>query len=293
MSKTILFLACLLAGLSPDAQEWEGVKADSSYIWGEGWGASVEEADQMALSALASRITVAVTSDFRQVEEQVRTGRGEEYRIVQSNRSSAFSSLTLPDTHRVVLKTGRRAHVGRWIRRDELAALFADRASRVTEYERSAVMAEGSGRVDDALRYHYWAYALLRSLPHPAAVRDWEGRMMLNTIPERLNGILEDLRVSAASHVGDAVRLRFYFRGTPVEGLDFSYFDGARWVKGHSVRNGTAVLEMAHGALAETIQLRIEYMYRDDLPMDRELSDAMRLPDLKPLRKAFITFRTR
>lgn len=293
MGKLLLLAVLLFSGLASPAQDWEAVKANRAYVWGEGWGASVEEADQAALSALISKISIAVTSDFRQVEEQVESSRGSEFYRSLSNRSTAYSCLTLANTHRAVLKTGRKAHVGRWISRAELDRLFAGREERILEYEEYALRAEASARVDDALRYHYWAYVLLRSLQRPSELRDEEGRMLLNLIPERLNAVLEDLRVSMSSHIGDAVRLSFTFRGRPVAGLDFSYFDGARWMRGTPVRAGSSLLEMAPGALAETIQLRIEYAYKGDSLMDAELYDTMSVQELKPLKKAFVSFRTR
>lgn len=289
----LLFLAALLfSGLASPAQDWEAVKANRAYVWGEGWGASVEEADQAALAALISKISIAVTSDFRQVEEQMESSRGNEFYRSLSNRSTAYSSLALANTHRTVLKTGRHSHVGRWISRAELDRLFAGRKERILEYEEYALHAESSSCVDDALRYHYWAYVLLCSLQRPSELRDEEGRMLLNLIPERLNAVLEDLRVDLSSHVGDGVRLSFTFRGRPVAGLDFSYFDGARWMPGTPVRAGSALLDMAPGALAETIQLRIEYAYKGDALMDAELNDTMSVQELKSLKKAFLSFKT-
>ena len=264
MRKTFLSLIWMLSGLVAFAQDWEGVKADSSFIWGEGWGSSIEEADQQALSSLISKITIAVVSDFRQVEEQVISSRGEEHYMMQSNRSSAYSNVTLSNTHRVVLRSGRRSHVGRWIHRDELEIIFADRKSRILEYEDCALAAERAGRVDDALRYHYWAYVLLRSLQRPSELRSSDGRMLLNSIPERITAILDDVNVRMTSHIGNVVKLNFTFRGQPVGGLDFSYFDGARWSPMTSVRSGQVSLDMAPGALAEYIQLKVEYAYCGD-----------------------------
>jgi len=283
----------MLSCLFVSAQEWENVKTDASYIWGEGWGSSVDEADQQALSSLVSKITIAVVSDFRQVEEQILSSSGDEHFLMQSNRSSAYSNVTLSNTHRVILKNGRKAHVGRWIHRDELDVIFADRKSRILEYEDFASDAELAGRLDDALRYHYWAYVLLRSLQRPSELRSECGLMLLNSIPESISSILEDVHVRMTSHTGDVVKLNFTFRGRPVGGLDFSYFDGARWSSLTSVRSGLASLDMAPGALAEYIQLRIEYAYCGDSLMDGELYDTMSVLNLKPIRKSFITFRTR
>lgn len=290
-----IFISCiwLLSCLVANAQDWERVKADNSFIWGEGWGTSVEEADRQALSSLASKVAVAVVSDFRQVEEQVTSSRGDEHFLMQSNRSSAFSSVTMSDTRRIVLRGGRRSHVGRWIRRDELDAIFADRKSRILEYEECALKAETAGRVDDALRYHYWAYVLLRSLQRPSELRSGDGRMLLNSIPESISAILEEIDVRMTSHVGDIVRLNFTFRGSPVEGLDFSYFDGARWSSMTAVRSGRASLEMAPGALADYIQLRVEYAYCGDSLLDGDLLDTMSALNLKPIRKSYITFCTK
>ena len=280
-------LSCLVAL----AQDWEGVKEDNSYIWGEGWGSSIEEADRMALSSLVSRITIAVVSDFRQVEEQVMSSHGDKHYMKQSNRSAAYSNVTLSNTHREVLRSGKRSHVGRWIHRDELDIIFADRKSRILEYEECALDAERAGRVDDALRYHYWAYVLLRSLQRPSELRSDDGRMLLNSIPESITTILEDVNVRMTSHVGDVVRLNFTFRGRPVGGLDFSYFDGARWSSMTSVRAGQASLDMAPGALADYMQLKVEYAYCGDSLMDGELFDTMSVLNLKPIRKSFITFK--
>lgn len=288
-----LALCVLLALFGGVSQEWERIKADGSLLWGEGWGTSVEEADRSALAALASRISVAVVSDFRQVEEQVRSSRGDEHYLRQSNRTAATSCLTLSNTHRVVLREGRRAHVGRWIRRDELEGLFSAREARVLEYEDSALRAEASGRVGDALKFHWWAYALLRSLPHPADLRDADGRMLLNTIPESIGAIFDDLKVFCVNRRGGTVTLAFAFRSWTISGIDYTYFDGARWQPGQPVKAGKTSLEMAPGALAETIQLRIEYAYAGEAMVDDELAAAMAAMDARPLKKSFIIFKAK
>ena len=291
--KALLFiLAVMLGAPAGSAQEWEVIKADGAYIWGEGWGGSVEEADRQALAALTSRISVVVSNDFRQVEEQVLSSEGDGHYLRTSHRSNVHSCLALSNTHRTVLKKGRKAHVGRWIHRDELERIFDGRKARILEYEQAAMQAEQVGRVDEALRCHYWAYVLLCSLQRPSELRTPDGELLLNRIPERLNAILEDLSVGLVRHVGDEVTLRVLFRGMAVKGLDFNYFDGARWLAGPGVKDGAVSFVMAPGALAETILLRVEYAYRGGSMMDAELRDMMDALDQKPLKKSFIFFRT-
>ena len=89
MRRCFVVLFFLLSCFGAFSQNWESVKADNTLIWGEGWGSSVDEADQQALSSLVSKITIAVVNDFQQVEQQVLSSQGNEHYLMQSNRSSA------------------------------------------------------------------------------------------------------------------------------------------------------------------------------------------------------------
>ena len=189
-----------------------------------------------------------------------------------------------------MLRGGRRAHVGRWIRRSELEAISLSREQRILEYEAEAEAAERGARVGDALRYHYWAYALLRSVQQPSGLRDGEGRMLLNTIPERMNRILGDLEVSAVKDRGRLL-LSFRYRGMSVENLSFTCFTGAGWSPVTEVRNGRGEVALAPGALAEVVQLRIEYRYEADAALDAELPELLSTLESRPLRKSQIIFR--
>ena len=60
-----------------------------------------------------------------------------------------------------------------------------------------------------------------------------------------------------------------------------------------SVRSGRTSLEMAPGALADYIQLRVEYAYCGDSLMDGDLLDMMNVLNLKPIRKSYIIFCTK
>ena len=204
---------------------------------------------------------------------------------------SAHSSVTLPGTHRIVLREGRRAHVGRWIRRDDLERTLAGREARILEYEKAALCAEDDGRVGDALKYRYWAYALLRTLPRASELRGADGALLMNSLPAGIDAVLESLKVKAEGRSGDRVRIAVTSRGRPVRKLDFRYFDGARWLPGPTVTDGRATLEMAPGALAETIQLKIEYAYDGNTLIDEELRDVMAAMDFRPMKKSYVIVR--
>jgi len=288
--RVLLGILLLFPSLSAPAQDWERIKADGGVIWAEGWGSSVEEADREALAALASRISVGVTSDFQSFEQQRSTSSGTEYLSWRSGSLRVVTTAVLSGTGRVVLKGGRRAHVGRWIHRSELEAVMLSREQRILEYEESACSAEEEGRIGDALRYHYWAYVLLRSLPRPSSMRGGDGRMLLVGIPERMNGILGGLSVRAAKE-GSRMLLSFRYDGCPVRNLSFVCFTGAGWSPRTEVSGGAATVELAQGALGEIVQLKIEYRYEADAVVDPELSELLRVSEMRPLGKAQIIFR--
>ena len=62
MTKRVVLLFFFNIFLIPAfSQSWDEVKHNTqTYLCGEGWGATVEEADQQALAALISKISVVV-----------------------------------------------------------------------------------------------------------------------------------------------------------------------------------------------------------------------------------------
>lgn len=289
-ARVLLGLLLVFPALSSPEKDWDRIKAKADVIWGEGWGSSVEEADREALAALSSRISVAVTSDFRSVEGQLSTSHGTEYLSRRSSTLRVASTATLANTGRIVLKTGRRAHVGRWIHRSELDALILSREQRVLEYEDAAQEAEEERWIGDALRFHYWAYVLLRSLPKPSVLRDADGRMLLVAVPESMNRILDGISVRTTKE-GNRLRLSFRYDGCPVRNLSFVCFTGAGWSPRTEVSAGVATVELAPGALGEIVQLKVEYKYEADAEMDPELSELLKVTEIRPLGKAQIIFR--
>ena len=291
MRGVVFMVTCWLAASIPGlSQTWDEVRCNSEYICGEGWGRSVEDADREALVSLGSRISVAVSSSFLHTEDQRVSSSGREYVSVTNSSLSMQSFTRLSNTSMVVMRDGRRYHVARWIRRNEIDMLFSDRKSRALEYESLAEQAEWDLRLDAALRYHYWAYTMLRTLGRPSEVRDEQGRMLVVRIPERINAIFSGLDVTARK-AGNSLSLEFRYGGAAVRGLDFSLFDGQQWSSTVHVKDGRATVKLAPGALGEIVQLRIEYAYRDEARLDDELGSAFASADSVPFKKSNIIFR--
>ena len=294
MKRTLLTILLITLPVLVFAQDWEDIKNDhKNYISGEGWGDSLEEAEQNALAALIRQISVVVIQDFEVTNIEKQYNDDTEVQSYLENKIQTYSNATLTNTETMVLSQEPDAHVARWMKRSELEKVFEGRRAKVREYMINAEKAESKGKVDDALRNYYWAYILLTTLPLPSEMKHIDAEKNEHTlvtyIPERMNEICESITASVASRNGDDLNLFFTYNDKPVASLDYTYFDGRRWSNQYSAKDGKGVLELAPGALGETLQLKIEYAYKNEAHIDREIYSVISVIKATPLRKSNIT----
>ena len=278
------------------AQTWEEVQADTqTYLYGEGTGETIDEADQQALASLISKISVVVSSNYEMLEGESRTDQGAEYQRYIENKVSTFSNATLTNTESKILSNEPDAHVVRWIRRSEIDRIFQARKNKILEYVGNAFRGESKGKVDDALRNYYWAYSLLKTLQHPSELTytddDGHEHVLVSWIPQQMNEIFDDIKPSVVSRRGDDLEIYFSFRDKPVTSLDYTYFDGSRWSNIYSAKDGRGVLELSAGAVGENIQLKYEYAYKNEAHIDKELYDVINVVKANAMRKSYVNVR--
>ena len=278
------------------AQTWEEVQADTqTYLYGEGTGETIDEADQQALASLISKISVVVSSNYEMLEGESRTDQGAEYQRYIENKVSTFSNATLTNTESKILSNEPDAHVVRWIRRSEIDRIFQARKNKILEYVGNAFRGETKGKVDDALRNYYWAYSLLKTLQHPSELTytddDGHEHVLVSWIPQQMNEIFDDIKPSVVSRRGDDLEIYFSFRDKPVTSLDYTYFDGSRWSNIYSAKDGRGVLELSAGAVGENIQLKYEYAYKNEAHIDKELYDVINVVKANAMRKSYVNVR--
>ena len=277
--------------LSLSAQTWESVKNSPAYLYGEGYGNSIDEADKNALSALISKIAVNVSSSSSSRDQSsIKNGKLDELSEFQSTVNT-YTQATLTNTERIIIHNEPDAHVGRWIKRSEIEKIFASRIAKVKDLVETAQHAEQKGKVDDALRNYYWALTLLKSVQRPNDVsytdEDGRQRMLVTWIPEKMNEIFSELKVDIVSRKGDDVELFITYKGKPVNSVDYTYFDGQSWSNIYSAKDGRGVLELAPGNQSKTYQIKYEFEYRGQARIDRELESVLNVVRSTPMRNAY------
>ena len=293
-----LFLTIFTCAICSAAfgQTWEMAKNNPGlYLYGEGKGVTLDEADNQALQQIISQLSVHVSSNIELTKEEVRTGDEYEHKRYIDQKIATYSNATLTNTEMFVISNEPDAHVARWISKSELDRIFAGRKAKVQEYMSNALKGEAKGKLDDALRNYYWAYTLLMTLQHPSEVtfvdNDYKSHVLITWIPEKMNNIFDDIRVSVTGRQNDDMELFFTYQGKPVTSLDYTYFDGSRWSNMYSVKDGKGLLELAPGAIGENLQLKVEFAYKNQAHIDREISAVINVVKSVAFPKAYLKFK--
>lgn len=273
------------------AQTWAEVKADRDcYVWGEGWGDSVEQADREALSALSSKISLTFFNKFQSTEGQTTLGKKTSGYSSVENTVSSYSAAALCDSGMEVLESGRRCHVVRWIGRDAVELMRAERTRQTLDYARQGEEFELEGRPSDALRCYYWAYAMLKAYPETASASyiDHSGtqRSLAGWLPQKVNGILSGIRASVLCATQRQATIVLSFNGKTPRDVEFSYFDGTGWSRNVIAQDGKKTVPLCYNTRPEYLHIRLEYAFPDSFIPTRELEFALQCLGTERIAKA-------
>lgn len=291
MRRLVALCSCLLLTLTVSAQTWEDVRESEDYIYGEGWGSTVAEAERNALANLIGKIATNVTGEA-QSSVKVQHGDGklnEESQFTQT--VNTYSQATLTNTQQQVLKSEPDAYVVRWIKKSEVEKIFESRKRKAIDLVESALRADKKGKVDDVLRNYYWALTLLKSLQYPNDVMytddDGEEHVLTNWIKEEMDDTFDDLKVIYDGREGNDVHLSITYKDKPVNSVDYCFWDGQSWSAIYSAKDGWGVLELAPGYESSHVQLKFEYEYAGEAKIDKEVEMVLNAVKGTPMPDAF------
>lgn len=274
------------------SQTWEQVKSDcQTYLYGEGYGNTVSDADKNALSDLISKITVQIDSKTFQIDEESTTGGKIDSKSMFNSTVRTYSQATLNNTEKIIIENEPNAHVGRWIKRAEISKIFESRKDKVRELVTTALKAEQKGKIDDALRNLYWAMSLLKSVQMPNAVKytdpDGNERLLITWIPAKMDEILDEMHASVIAQTEDEVELYITYKDKPVSSIDYTYFDGRDWSNIYNAKDGRGILELAPGNTSKNHQIKYEYEYRGEARMDPEIESVLNVVRGTSMKQAY------
>ena len=288
-STYISILLTILAALSCHGQSWNEIKQSRQYLYGEGWGSSDAEADKNALADLISKISVQVQGSFTMTEDEMSHGNDVDGTTYARSKVQTYSQATLTNAEKMVLDYEPDAHVGRYILRSELSRIFESRKKRIHEMLQLAQEAEKQTKIDDALRYYYWSYALLKTLQRPDEATDAAGHVLSSWIPAQMDAIFSAIKVTPMSKTADNVmEVAVTYKGQPVASYDYTYFDGQNWSNIYSAKDGRGVIELNPGAVTDNLRVKSEYEYRSEAHIDNEIDAVLATVKGHAFRKSYL-----
>jgi hypothetical protein len=280
--------------LSALAISIEEIKADrENYIWGEGSGETLKAADQTALADIIGQISVQVENSFSQLSTE--TNRNVSQTV--NDVINTYSSATLRNTDRIILKNEPDAKVFRYVKRTEISKIFESRRNKLIEFAHDGEQAFKNLQLADALRYYYWAQTLLRSHPDANEIRmkDLSGVdvLLITWLPKQIKNIFANLniRVDRVEDMGTYLNyvLDIRYGDVPVRNLDYTYWSGQDWSNIVSAKDGLGILELTKTQKDADIRLKAEYIFEGESNIDLELRDVMQKLPSVPYKSCYLT----
>lgn len=266
MKRLILALGVIITmALTVTAQGVDGIKRNSSYLYGEGGGVTLQAAKEAALADLIQKISVTVHSDFTSKERELNqdgnvTSDAEYQSIIRS-----YSTATLTNVKTIVLKPEPDASVFLYIAKSEIDRIFESRVAKAKEFVGNADEALKNGQIDDALRYYYWSYCLVKSLRYPNEAKifvDGQERSLLAWLPMRIDDVMGKVKVQSRRTADNTYEITATYDGRPVRSMDYTYFDGVDNSPVYSILDGKGLVELRPGMAMDAVQLKLEYEFR-------------------------------
>lgn len=266
MKRLILALGVIITmALTVTAQGVDGIKRNSSYLYGEGGGVTLQAAKEAALADLIQKISVTVHSDFTSKERELNqdgnvTSDAEYQSIIRS-----YSTATLTNVKTIVLKPEPDASVFLYIAKSEIDRIFESRVAKAKEFVGNADEALKNGQIDDALRYYYWSYCLVKSLRYPNEAKifvDGQERSLLAWLPTRIDDVMGKVKVQSRRTADNTYEITATYDGRPVRSMDYTYFDGVDNSPVYSILDGKGLVELRPGIAMDAVQLKLEYEFR-------------------------------
>ena len=155
---------------------------------------------------------------------------------------------------------------------------------KIKDFVRSGINAEKQLRIGDAIKYYYWALLLVKSDSKSGALKceDLDDRLLTIALPEKINHIMNSLEFKikevSESKKYKNIDFEMKYKGSSVQNLELTYFNGDIWSQPVKVRNGVGNIEL-FGDAAESItklSLKTGHKYEEQCKYDHSIKEALK-----------------
>lgn len=251
------------------AQSIDEIKKNSNYIWGEGNGTTMSDAEGEALRQMSVQISVSV---YNSSYDEESNDNSVQKAVLQSVSSAKFTNVQMR-----VLEEEPNAKVFCFMSRSEVKKMFEKRANHIVNMVDAGKTAESRMMIDEALRNYYWALVLAKTTPEPVEIEfnDKKGEAT-SLLPIKIKSVLAMINASVKEIQYDKnIILGFTYNGKPVSSLNFKYNDGQSIVGPIVARDGIGEASMASIPADGKLHLTYELRFRNEVdPTDSDIAGA-------------------
>lgn len=251
------------------AQSIDEIKKNSNYIWGEGNGTTMSDAEGEALRQMSVQISVSV---YNSSYDEESNDNSVQKAVLQSVSSAKFTNVQMR-----VLGEEPNAKVFCFMPRSEVKKIFEKRANHIINMVDAGKTAESRMMIDEALRNYYWALVLAKTTPEPVEIEfnDKKGEAT-SLLPIKIKSVLAMINASVDEiQDGKNLILGFTYNGKPVSSLNFKYNDGQSIVGPIVARDGIGEASMASIPADGKLHLTYELRFRNEVdPTDSDIAGA-------------------
>lgn len=251
------------------AQSIDEIKKNSNYIWGEGNGTTMSDAEGEALRQMSVQISVSV---YNSSYDEESNDNSVQKAVLQSVSSAKFTNVQMR-----VLEEEPNAKVFCFMPRSEVKKMFEKRANHIVNMVDAGKTAESRMMIDEALRNYYWALVLAKTTPEPVEIEfnDKKGEAT-SLLPIKIKSVLAMINASVDEIQDDKnIILDFTYNGKPVSSLNFKYNDGQSIVGPIVARDGIGEASMASIPADGKLHLTYELRFRNEVdPTDSDIAGA-------------------
>lgn len=251
------------------AQSIDEIKKNSNYIWGEGNGTTMSDAEGEALRQMSVQISVSV---YNSSYDEESNDNSVQKAVLQSVSSAKFTNVQM-----LVLEEEPNAKVFCFMPRSEVKKMFEKRANHIVNMVDAGKTAESRMMIDEALRNYYWALVLAKTTPEPVEIEfnDKKGEAT-SLLPIKIKSVLAMINASVDEiQDGKNLILGFTYNGKPVSSLNFKYNDGQSIVGPIVARDGIGEASMASIPADGKLHLTYELRFRNEVdPTDSDIAGA-------------------
>ncbi len=251
------------------AQSIDEIKKNSNYIWGEGNGTTMSDAEGEALRQMSVQISVSV---YNSSYDEESNDNSVQKAVLQSVSSAKFTNVQMR-----VLEEEPNAKVFCFMPRSEVKKMFEKRANHIVNMVDAGKTAESRMMIDEALRNYYWALVLAKTTPEPVEIEfnDKKGEAT-SLLPIKIKSVLAMINASVDEiQDGKNLILGFTYNGKPVSSLNFKYNDGQSIVGPIVARDGIGEASMASIPADGKLHITYELRFRNEVdPTDSDIAGA-------------------